>query len=84
MKTMTVAGKRVLIFPAGKQNAPLVLLHTVRDEGAMVFQAARRLLKAAFSVAAMDGLDLDREGHRVDFGGVNGFMAIIRPFAKNP
>ena len=60
-QTMTVAGKRILLFPAEKQNAPLVLLHTVRDEGTTVFQAARRLSEADFSFAAVGGLDWDRE-----------------------
>lgn len=55
------AGKTVTLFPSEKENAPLVLLHTVQGEGEDVYRKARGMTGADFSFAAVGGLRWDDE-----------------------
>ena len=56
-----IAGKEVKIFPAKNINAPLVILHTVRGEGEIVNQLARKGTATDFSLAAIGNLNWDDE-----------------------
>ncbi len=56
-----IAGKNVQLFPSEKDNAPLVLLHTVESEGEDVYQFARQRTNVSFSFAAIGGIDWDDE-----------------------
>lgn len=61
MEKLLLAGKMVELFPSQREEAPLVLLHTVHGEGAKVYAAVSRLTTADFSFAAIDGLNWDEE-----------------------
>jgi len=58
-RAMRVGGKDVTVFPATGQDAPLVLLHTVRGEGPLVHDAVRELTDSPFSLAAIGDLNWD-------------------------
>ena len=50
------AGKPVRLFPSAREGAPLVVLHTVQDEGESVWRAVRSITGTAFTLAAIGGL----------------------------
>ena len=58
---LDAAGKSVHLFPSREEDAPLVLLHTVRNEGDSVYQAVRQRTDKEFSFAAIGGMDWDDE-----------------------
>ncbi len=59
MEYLSVEGKTVELFPAEREGAPLVILHTVQGEGEAVCRQTGRLTDAAFSLAAIGNLDWD-------------------------
>ncbi len=59
MEQLTIAGKTVRLFPVQQENAPLVILHTVQDEGESVYQQTKKITGTEFSFAAIGGLDWD-------------------------
>ena len=61
MEHLEAAGKSVDLFPSQGENAPLVLLHTVKDEGEAVYRAVRQRTDRDFSFAAIGGIDWDAE-----------------------
>ncbi len=61
MDRWKVDEKKVLLFPAVRDNAPLVLLHTFEDEGESVYRAARAMTDADFSFAAVGNLRWEDE-----------------------
>lgn len=58
---LIIAGKSVQLFPSERENAPLVLLHTVGTEGEGVYQTARHRTDRDFSFAAIGNIDWDDE-----------------------
>lgn len=56
-----MAGKEILLFPGETETAPLVVLHTVRQEGERVWRAVKEGTGTDFSLAAVDGLNWDDE-----------------------
>ena len=56
MKLIEAAGKTVKIFPAEKENAPLVILNTFEDDGESVYAAAKKITDVEFSLAAVGGI----------------------------
>ena len=58
---LIIAGKSVQLFPSERENAPLVLLHTVGTEGEGVYQTVRHRTDRDFSFAAIGNIDWDDE-----------------------
>jgi len=56
MKLIEAAGKAVKIFPAEKENAPLVILNTFEDDGESVYAAVKKITDVEFSLAAVGGI----------------------------
>ena len=56
---MRIGGKTVTVLPAAQENAPLVLYHTVRDEGRQVHAAVTGLTRSPFSFATIGNLAWD-------------------------
>lgn len=61
MKLVEISGKTVRIFPAEAENAPLVVLNTVEDEGESVYSAAKKITNVEFSLAAVSGIRWEAE-----------------------
>ncbi|MBE6105662.1 alpha/beta hydrolase [Anaerovibrio lipolyticus] len=61
MKSLVIAGKEIQIFPSKKENAPLVILHTVHREGEKVYQMVLEGAPVDFSLAAIGNLAWDDE-----------------------
>ncbi len=61
MRTFSVCGKTVSVFSSDVPGAPVVYLNTFADEGQRVFQAAQGMGCTAFTLAAVSGLDWDRD-----------------------
>ena len=61
MKRLTIAGKEVQIVPSQKENAPLVILHTVQGEGESVYRMALEGAPMDFSFASIGNLAWDDE-----------------------
>ena len=61
MKSLVIAGKEIQIFPSKKENAPLVILHTVRGEGEKVYQMVLEGAPVDFSLTAIGKLAWDDE-----------------------
>lgn len=59
MEKCIVAGKRVCVYPAQRKDAPLVLLHEIKDEGEQVYKLAIELSEKEFSLASIGNLDWD-------------------------
>ena len=59
--TLTVAGKRVRLFPSEVPGAPLVLLNGEGNEGERVFSLVRELTDAPFSLAVIGDIDWNAE-----------------------
>ena len=54
---MTIGRRDVKLFGEKRSGGPLVILNTVHDEGEEVWEAVRTLTDAAFTLAAVSGLD---------------------------
>ncbi len=61
METMRIADKAVRIFPARQAGSPLVIFHTVDDEGEKVYQAVKKETEIDFSFAVVGNLRWDDE-----------------------
>ena len=59
MDSMNVAGKTIRLFAPAQNGAPLVVLHTVQNEGEAVYQAVRNGTTEDFGLAAIGGLNWD-------------------------
>lgn len=53
----TVEKKRVEVFPAAKSGCPVIYLHTVTDNGGLVYDAVRACACSDFSLVAISNLD---------------------------
>ena len=58
---LTVDGRNVEIFPSNQPGAPLVVFHAAMGEGEAVFEAARSMTRADFSMAAVEILNWNDE-----------------------
>lgn len=56
-----ISDKTVTLYTAEKPDAPVVYLNTVQGEGEAVWNACQDLHSPAFSLAAISGLDWDRD-----------------------
>ena len=61
MKLIEAAGKTVKIFPAEKENAPLVIFNTFEDDGESVYAAVKKITDVEFSLAAVGGIRWEAE-----------------------
>ena len=58
---MTISGKTVDLFPAAVPGAPLVVVNGEGDEGRRLYDRAREMTEAPFSLALIGGIDWDAE-----------------------
>ena len=58
-EAMRIEDKEIQLFRSSAPKAPLVLLHTVMDEGEAVYQAAKKATSRDFSLAAIGHLRWD-------------------------
>ena len=61
MDTLTIEGKTIQLYAARQKDSPLVILHTVQDEGESVYKAVLRETKVPFSFAAIGGIHWNAE-----------------------
>ncbi len=61
VETLTIEDKSVQIFPAGREDSPLIILHTVQEEGEKVYRAVKQDAETDFSFAAIGNLNWDDE-----------------------
>ncbi len=56
MDTIEVEDKMVQVFPAHQETSPLVILHTVENEGETVYQSVKKFTDIDFSLASIGHL----------------------------
>ena len=61
MRTCSVNGKTVSIFPDNKSGFPLIYLNTVSDEGRQVYEAAQAAGCPSFNLVAISNLDWNHD-----------------------
>lgn len=59
MDSVKIAGKTIRLFAPARNGAPLVIFHTVQNEGEAVYQAARDKTVEDFALAAIGDLNWD-------------------------
>lgn len=58
---MTIHGKEITLFPGRTPDAPLVVLHTDGEEAEKIVRLAREQTTEDFALAAIAGVDWDRD-----------------------
>ena len=82
------AGRRIELFGGESEEAPLVVLNTVRGEGGKVYDETRAATDADFSLACVGDLDWNRDlspwrapsirgGDEPFAGGADGYLALL-------
>lgn len=61
MKTLTIEGKTVSVFPGRTADAPAVYLHTYAEEGPQVLAALQAKQLPDFSLVVISGLDWNHD-----------------------
>ena len=61
MSQFTVQNKKITVYPAVSADSPIIYLHTYSDEGADVYKELKEKNCPDFSLAAICGLDWDRD-----------------------
>ena len=58
---MLICGKEITLFPGRAADAPLVVLHTDGEEAAKIVKLIQQETEADFALAAVAGVDWDRD-----------------------
>lgn len=61
MRTFSIEGKDVTVFPSGEPEAPVIYLNTFAQEGQRVYEALLDSGCPAFTLVAVAGLDWDHD-----------------------
>ena len=56
-----MADKKIQVFKAERADAPLIILHCYGDEGEKVYRAVKDITDKDFSLAAISGLDWNKD-----------------------
>ena len=61
MRTCSIHGKTVSVFPADQSGSPVIYLNTVSDEGRQVYEAAQAAGCLPFTLVAISNLDWNHD-----------------------